>query len=111
VRMKIITLWLLALSSICLAAPLFNSFNGGELDPLLKYRVDLQRRYMGMEEMENMVVKIPGAAFRRPGTEYINDVNDHNESTRLIPFEYSTTDAYILVFNGGYISFYRTVPD
>ncbi len=97
--------------SIAIAAPLFNSFNSGELDPLLKYRVDTEKRQMGVETMENMLVKVPGATFRRPGTEYVGDVNDSNELTKLIPFEYSTTDAYVLVFNGGYIGFYRTVPD
>lgn len=63
--------------SICLligavsANPFFNSFNSGELSPLVKYRVDLDKRYMGVEALENMFVKPQGAAERRPGTKYI----------------------------------------
>ena len=101
---------IVALSALCLAAPLFNSFNSGELSPLLKYRVDLEKRHMGVENMENMLVKPQGATFRRPGTEYIADVNDSTEAARMIPFEYSDTDTYILVFNDSVIRFFRTVP-
>jgi len=97
--------------SMVVAAPLFNSFNSGALTPLLKYRVDLQKRQMGSETMENMLVKVQGAVFRRPGTEYIGDVNDSNTPSRLLPFEYSDTDAYVLDFSHNSIGFYRTVGD
>ena len=95
--------------SACLASPLYNSWNSGELSPLLRYKVDLDKRHMGSEVMENMTVKVEGAVFRRSGTEYIGDVNDITAETRLIPFEFSTTDTYVLCFNGGDLFFYRTV--
>ena len=106
---KILLILLFFLVTAAIAAPLFNSFNSGELSHLLRYRVDLDKRYMGVETMENMTVKLQGAAFRRPGTEYIGDVNDVNVPARIIPFEYSTTDAYILCFNEGQITFFRTL--
>jgi len=102
---------LLLPGSIAFAAPLFNAFNAGELGPLLKYRIELDKRQMGVEEMTNFLVKEQGAAFRRPGTEYIGEVNDSNEWARMIPFEYSTDDAYIIVINGNELAFYRTVGD
>ncbi len=108
--MKKILIIIAVISPIALCAPLFNSFNSGELSPLLKYRVDLQRRQMGVETMTNMIVKPQGAVFRRPGTEYIADVNNSTEAVRMFPFEYSDTDSYVLVFNDGIIRFFRTVP-
>jgi len=107
--MRKILIFLVIICSVAICAPLFYSFNSGELTPLLKYRVDLQKRQMGVETMENTTVKSQGAIFRRPGTEYIDDVNDHYSDTRLIPFEFSTTDTYILCFNGSNLSFYRTI--
>jgi hypothetical protein len=94
------------LSAVCIAAPLFNSFNSGELSPLIKYRVDIQQRQSGVETLENMLVKVPGAAARRPGTEYIAGTKN-NGRARLVPFEYSTEDAYILEFGDKYIRFFR----
>ena len=38
------------------------SFNSGELSPRMKYRIDLQKRNMGVEELQNMVVKMQGDA-------------------------------------------------
>ncbi len=108
-NLKLVIILLLIGVSAVLAAPLFNSFNSGELDPLIKYRVDLEKRHMGTETMENMTVKAQGAVFRRPGTEYIGDVNDSNMPARLIPFEFATNDAYILCLNGNSLSFFRTV--
>lgn len=103
---KIIVIILCFLIGQCLAAPLYNSFNSGELTPLLKYRVDLEKRSMGVETMENMFVKPHGAAIRRPGTKYIATTKSSGQA-RLIPFEYSTTDTYIMEFGNQYIRFYR----
>jgi hypothetical protein len=101
---KILLLFLLTFTA--LAAPLFNSFNFGELSPLIKYRVDIEQRNIGVETMENMIVRVPGAAFRRPGTEYIASTKN-NGQVRLIPFEYATDDTYILEFGDEYIRFFR----
>jgi hypothetical protein len=98
---------LLSIVCVCFGTPLYNSFNAGELSEFLAYRLDLANRSMGVKTMENMFVKQQGAAIRRPGTKFVGDVNDSSKAARLIPFEYSNTDSYILVFNNGKIGFFR----
>lgn len=88
--------------------PIQNDFNAGELSPRLYGRSDLVVYSKGVEELKNFLIKPQGGAFRRPGTKFIGEVKDSSQAARLIPFEFSTTDRYILEFNGGKISFYRS---
>lgn len=106
---KKILFLVLLFGSVVLAAPLFNAFNSGVLSPLLRYRIDIDKRQMGVETLENFLVKQQGAAFRRPGTEYIYPVKDSNHTSRLFPFIYSTGDAYVIEAGNKYMRFYRTV--
>ena len=95
----------LSLSLAALATQL--SFNSGRLGPLMKYRVDTDKRSMGAEQLENILIRPKGMAYKRPGTEYIDDAND-TVNVRLIPHEHSTDDATVLEFGHGYIGFFRT---
>ena len=104
---KIFIIFLLCLVTVAIATQL--SFNSGQLSPLVKYRVDLDIRSMGAEQLENVMVKPTGMAYKRPGTEFVDEAND-TVNIRLIPFEYSTDDSYVLEFGDDYIGFFRTVP-
>ena len=53
-----------------------------------------------------MFVTVQGPAVRRPGSYYVADTKDELEA-RIVPFEFSTDDAYILEFTNGAIRFYR----
>jgi len=57
--------------------------------------------------MENFLVHPQGAATRRVGTQFIDEVKDSSKKTRLIPFEFSTTQTYILEFGNQYIRFFK----
>lgn len=46
--------------------------------------------------MENLFPLPQGAAQKRPGTKYIATARDSNYPVRLIPFEYSTDESYII---------------
>lgn len=83
------------------------SFNSGELSPLVELRSDYTKYNNSCKTLENMLVLMQGPIIRRPGTEYIARVGDANYPVRLIPFEYSKTDTYILEFGNSYIRFYR----
>ncbi len=48
-----------------------------------------------------------GAATRRVGTQFISEVKDSSAKTRLIPFEFSTTQTYMLEFGNTYIRFLK----
>ena len=79
------------------------NFSTGELDPLLRARVDLAAYQNALEEATNVVCQPQGGIRRRPGTKYISSLpNTSTESagngTRLVEFEFSTSDSYMLCF-------------
>ena len=83
-----------------------NAFNSGELSPLLEGRTDIQKYYSGARTIENFLVLTHGGVTRRPGTKYIADAKESDVACRLVPFEFSVTQAYILEFGNLYIRVY-----
>jgi hypothetical protein len=83
------------------------SFNSGELTPLVDGRPDIEKYYSGYREGPNMIPTPYGPAERRPGTKYVAELKDNSKKARLIPFQYSTEQAYILEFGDQYIRFYK----
>ena len=83
------------------------NFTGGELSPRLDGRNDLAKYPTGCKTLENMIVFPHGSAARRSGTQYVAEVKDSSKETRLIPFEFSTTQTYMLEFGDQYIRFYK----
>ena len=84
----------------------FTNFTGGELSPRLDGRVDLQKYFQGCKTLENMVIHPHGGATRRPGTKYIASTKSDGEAT-LVPFEFSTTQTYVLEFGNTYMRVYK----
>ena len=80
------------------AAHAFSNFTAGELSPRLDGRTDLQKYFNGCKTLENMVVHPHGSVARRPGTKFISEIKTSSAKTRLVPFEFSTTQTYILEF-------------
>ncbi len=79
------------------------NFSTGELDPLLRARVDLQAYANALEEATNVVVQPQGGIRRRPGSKYIMSLpnagsDSAGNGVRLVPFEFSTSDSYMLCF-------------
>ena len=83
------------------------NFTGGELSPRLDGRNDLQKYPTGCKTLENMIVYPHGSAARRSGSQFVAEVKDSSKETRLIPFEFSTTQTYMLEFGDQYIRFYK----
>lgn len=81
------------------------NFSGGEWSPLAYGRVDSDAYKTGLATCENYVPTIQGGLTRRPGTAYIAATKD-NTTVRLIPFEFSLTQTYILEFGNQYVRFY-----
>ena len=88
------------------AAQLTN-FTAGELSPRLDGRNDLSKYPAGCKKLENIVIYPHGAAARRPGTQFISEVKTSSAKTRLIPFEFSTTQTYVLEFGNQYMRVYK----
>ena len=83
------------------------NFTGGELSPRLDGRNDLAKYPTGLKTLENFVVFPHGSAARRSGTQFVAEVKDSSAKTRLIPFEFSTTQTYMMEFGNQYIRFYK----
>ena len=82
-----------------------SSFTMGEFDPLVKGRVDITQYQAGLEKATNVVCIPQGAIERRPGQQFLLDVSSDlggsftaQQGLRLIPFEFSSVDSFMLVF-------------
>ena len=87
------------------------SFTKGELSPRLKGRVDYEGYFNGCETLLNMVVQLQGGVTRRPGTMFSDytkfQSDDAPGMARLIAFQFSVTQAYMLVFGNFYMQVFR----
>lgn len=87
--------------------PVINSFNAGEISPLLEGRFDLQKYSSACRTLENFLIQPYGGVTRRPGTKFIAATKYADKVARLLPFEFSTEQAYHLEFGDEYIRFYK----
>ena len=79
------------------------NFSTGELDPLLRSRIDLAQYNNALAKATNVLVQPQGGIRRRPGLKHILELpNTSTESAgngvRLVPFEFSIDDSYMLCF-------------
>ena len=88
-------------------SPIIDKFNGGEYSPKVDCRDDLEKYYSGCRTMENMYAEPYGNASNQPGTYFVNEVKDSNDTTILIPFKHSIGQSYQLEFGDLYIRFYK----
>jgi hypothetical protein len=82
------------------------AFNAGELSPKMEGRVDYSKYAQGLRQCENLLPLTQGPVIRRPGTMYVA-ATKNNGAVRLIPFEYSVDDTYMLEFGDLYMRVYR----
>lgn len=88
------------------ASPIQNNFSSGEITPLISARTELVARGAGMKTCLNLIPLVQGPATGRPGTYFVNEVKDSTKKTRVVRFEFSTTQAYIIEFGNLYVRFY-----
>lgn len=89
------------------ASPLKDSTNAGEISPLMAARVRIDKYANALQTCENMIPMVQGGATRRSGTMFVNEVKTSANFTRLIPFEFSVTQAYVIEFGNLYVRFYK----
>lgn len=89
-----------------LSFPLLSNFTGGVASPRLDGRVDMNKYFNSCRTLQNMIIHPHGGASRRFGTVYVTEIKDSSSIARLIPFQFSTTQAYILEMGNQYIRFY-----
>jgi uncharacterized protein YjlB len=83
------------------------SFNAGELSPRLMARTDFNKYASGLERCENLIPLPEGGVMRRSATRFVSEVSDSSVKSRLRPFKFSTTQAYMTEFGNRIIRFYR----
>jgi hypothetical protein len=85
--------------------PSITSFTGGQGGWAIEARFDFPKYTTLSRTVENMFVMVQGPVVKRPGTKYIATAKSGNP--RLLPFEYSTDDAYVLETGNLYMRFFR----
>ena len=85
----------------------FDSFTSGEVSPRLRGRVDLDQYNNGLRTLQNFTIQPHGGVSRRQGTTYVTAAKSNTNNIRLIPFEFSSQQAYILEVSAGTIRFYK----
>ena len=79
-----------------------NDFTSGELDPKLRARTDIAQYRSGLSSATNVSIQPQGGARRRDGTKYIATLDSGaGTAVRMVPFEFSVDDSYMLVFTPG----------
>lgn len=86
----------------------FTSFNAGYLSPLLGGRPDLEAWAAGLKDCSNVIARVQGPLERAAGTVYVTEVKASGDRVWLVPFIFSTLDAFTLEFGPLYIRFYRS---
>ena len=79
------------------------NFSTGELDPLLRARVDLQQYGNALAKATNVLIQPQGGLRRRPGTKHILELPNTSTASagngvRMVPFQFSVDDSYMLCF-------------
>ena len=87
--------------------PVQTNFTGGEISPKLHGRIDLQKYAASCKTLENFICFPHGGITKRSGTRYVAECKDSSNTKILVPFVFSTTQAYVLEFGNDYIRFYR----
>jgi len=79
------------------------NFATGELDPLLRARVDLAAYNNALAKATNVLIQPQGGLRRRPGTKHMFELPNSStpsagNGVRLVSFQFSVTDSYMLCF-------------
>lgn len=83
------------------------TFSGGEWSPRVLGRSDLEKYYSALQTEENFISTPHGPAESRPGTRFVAEVKTSSKKVRLIPFQFSSSQAYILEFGDLYMRVYK----
>jgi len=84
-----------------------SSFTSGELSPRLAAHVDFNKRANGLSVCENYLPTVHGPVVSRSGTRFVAETKTSSSVSVLIPFEFSTIQAYVLEFGNFYIRMYK----
>lgn len=82
-----------------------NTFNGGEMSPLMECRYDVSQYAKGCSTLKNFLVTPFGTAEKRKGFVHITDLD--GEYARVFPFRITDDTTYLVIFSDKKISIYQ----
>jgi hypothetical protein len=76
------------------------AFVAGEISPTLYSRSDLEKYDLAVAEATNWFVDYRGGLSTRPGTQFVDFVEDDDLNTKFVPFKFSPSadETYVLLF-------------
>lgn len=77
------------------SAPIWNTFNAGELSPLIDGRTDQEKYFAGCKRLRNFIPTVQGPAARRGGTRYLGATKS-NLRAWFLSFEFNQAQSYVL---------------
>ena len=83
------------------------NLSGGEVSDAIAARVDIDKYKSSVYKAENFFVQVHGGLTNRPGLEYVAPAKTPSTAVRLIPFEFNTSQTYILEFGNLYMRVYK----
>lgn len=82
-------------------------FNAGQVDPQLAARDDLELFYAAAASIRNMLLLPTGAAVKRPGLAFVDEIAEAVDGVRLAAFTFSATQRYLFVILDGLVRVYH----
>ena len=82
-----------------------NTFQAGQLNPLLTARTDLQAYKDGLATSTNWWHLAQGGVMKRQGFKFLADIG---ATARIIPWTYSSDEAYVLVLYASNVKVFST---
>jgi hypothetical protein len=89
------------------SASIISTFTAGEVTERLDGRTDLAKYKDSLKTLENGIVLPHGGIKSRGGFHYVADAKSSSLYCRVVPFEFSVTQPYILEFGNLYIRVYK----
>lgn len=83
----------------------------GEISPKCLGRYDHAKYNNAVKRMENWLINQLGGGFYRPGTRYVAETVDSTKASRLIPFQYSADQDYVVEVGDLYMKFFENDAD
>ena len=85
-----------------------NDFTSGEIDPKLLARTDITQYKSALTTAQNVSIQPQGGAVRRDGTKFVHELDaGAANAVRMVGFEFSVSDSYMLVFTPGKMYVYK----
>lgn len=85
-----------------------NDFTSGEIDPKLRARTDISQYKSALTTAQNVSIQPQGGAVRRDGTKFVHELDSGAaNAVRMVSFEFSVSDSYMLVFTPGKMYVYK----